>query len=313
MNTAFRGVYNIYGYHFGEGEHAACIVGAMRGNEFQQMYICSLLSQKLALLEAEGEITADQSILLIPSLNYSAMNASRKHWLSDDTDINREFPGNRNGTATSRIAYTILERTKEYRYGIQFPSFYHQGRYIPHVRMMQTGHESRNLANLFGLPYVITSDIRSFDRTTLNYNWQMAGTDAFSIYSGGTERINRQDAEIAVSSVLRFLSRMGIIRYNCQGGYIEVMKETTGLTPYITDHLCPDDTGHAKASNIRAIVEKHNLKSPIYVGDTQGDLNASREAGVKFVFASYGFGQVDSYDGVIEKPEDLLTLSETEI
>ena len=117
MNTAFRGVYNIYGYHFGEGEHAACIVGAMRGNEFQQMYICSLLSQKLALLEAEGEITADQSILLIPSLNYSAMNASRKHWLSDDTDINREFPGNRNGTATSRIAYTILERTKEYRYG----------------------------------------------------------------------------------------------------------------------------------------------------------------------------------------------------
>jgi phosphoglycolate phosphatase len=100
---------------------------------------------------------------------------------------------------------------------------------------------------------------------------------------------------------------------NCQGGYIEVMKETTGLTPYITDHLCPDDTVHAKASNIRAIVEKHNLKSPIYVGDTQGDLNASREAGVKFVFASYGFGQVDSYDGVIEKPDDLLTLSETEI
>ena len=97
---------------------------------------------------------------------------------------------------------------------------------------------------------------------------------------------------------------------NCQGGYIEVMLETTGLTPYITDHLCPDDTGHAKASNIRAIVEKHNLKSPVYVGDTQGDLNASREAGVKFVFASYGFGQVDSYDGVIEKPEDLLALSE---
>ena len=100
---------------------------------------------------------------------------------------------------------------------------------------------------------------------------------------------------------------------NCQGGYIEVMLETTGLTPYITDHLCPDDTGHAKASNIRAIVEKHNLKSPIYVGDTQGDLNASREAGVKFVFASYGFGQVDSCDGVIEKPEDLLALSDTEI
>ena len=231
MNTAFRGTYNIYGYHFGVGERSACIVGAMRGNEYQQLYICSLLSQKLAMLEARGEIVPDKSILLIPSLNYSAMNASHKHWLSDDTDINREFPGNPKGTATSRIAYTILEATKEYRFGIQFPSFYLQGRYIPHVRMMQTGHESRNLADLFGLPYVITSDTRSFDTTTLNYNWQMAGTDAFSIYSGGTDRINQKDAEIAVSSVLRFLSRMGIIRYNCQGGYIStVMQEEEMLS-----------------------------------------------------------------------------------
>ncbi|MBR0145190.1 MAG: succinylglutamate desuccinylase/aspartoacylase family protein [Eubacterium sp.] len=231
MNTAFRGTYNIYGYHFGVGERSACIVGAMRGNEYQQLYICSLLSQKLAGLEARGEIVPDKSILLIPSLNYSAMNACHKHWLSDDTDINREFPGNPKGTATSRIAYTIMETIRDYRYGIQFPSFYLQGRYIPHVRMMQTGHESRNLANLFGLPYVITSDTRSFDTTTLNYNWQMAGTEAFSIYSGGTERINQQDAEIAVSSVLRFLSRMGIIRYNCQGGYIStIMQEEEMLS-----------------------------------------------------------------------------------
>ena len=97
---------------------------------------------------------------------------------------------------------------------------------------------------------------------------------------------------------------------NCQAGYIEVLLETTGITPYITDHLCPGDTGYAKASNIRAIVEKYNLKDPVYVGDTAGDLVASREAGVPFVFASYGFGSVspDEYNGVIHKPEDLLNL-----
>ncbi|MBQ9871660.1 MAG: succinylglutamate desuccinylase/aspartoacylase family protein [Eubacterium sp.] len=226
MNTAFRGIYNIYGYYYGVGDKEACIVGAMRGNEYQQLYICSLLSQKLAMLEAQGQIVSGKSILIIPSLNYSAMNASHKFWLSDDTDINRVFPGNPQGTATSRIADAIFSIAKEYRYGIQFPSFYLQGRYIPHVRMMHTGHESTNLANLFGLPYVITGDVRSYDTTTLNYNWQMAGTDAFSIYSGGTERINQHDAEIAVSSVLRFLSRMGIIHYNCQGGYMPtVMQE----------------------------------------------------------------------------------------
>lgn len=52
MNTAFRGEYTITGYRFGHGEKAACIIGAMRGNEFQQLYMCSQLILKLEQLEA---------------------------------------------------------------------------------------------------------------------------------------------------------------------------------------------------------------------------------------------------------------------
>ncbi len=226
MNTAFRDEYSIYGYTYGKGAKAACIVGAMRGNEYQQIYICSLLSKRLAELESQGDIVSGKEIMIIPSLNYSSMNAGRKYWLSDDSDINRSFPGNPEGPATSRIAASLLERIKEYSYGIQFPSFYLQGEFISHVRMIRTGHESTNLANLFGLPYVLTSDSRSFDHATLNYNWQMEGTEAFSIYSGGTERIDEKSAGVAVSAVLRFLTRMGIIKYNCHGGYIStVMNE----------------------------------------------------------------------------------------
>ena len=65
---------------------------------------------------------------------------------------------------------------------------------------------------------------------------------------------------------------------NCQAGYIETFLETSDLDEYVTCHLCPDDTGYAKAENIRAIVEKHHLKEPVYVGDTAGDLSASKEA-----------------------------------
>ena len=50
------------------------------------------------------------------------------------------------------------------------------------------------------------------------------------------------------------------------------------------------------------------MKSPVYVGDTMGDFFSCRKAGVPFVFASYGFGQVDTPDYVIEKPADLLKL-----
>ena len=103
MNTAYRGEYSIKGFSFGTGEKAACIMGAMRGNEFQQLYICSLLSKKLSELETRGAIVSGKQILLIPSLNYSSFNVGKKYWISDNSDVNRAFPGNPEGQATSRI------------------------------------------------------------------------------------------------------------------------------------------------------------------------------------------------------------------
>jgi hypothetical protein len=235
MNTAFRGEYTISGFSFGNGEKAACIMGAMRGNEFQQLYICSLLSKKLSELESRGAIVSGKQILLIPSINYSSFNVGKKYWISDNSDINRAFPGNDMGQATSRIAAAVMEKTAGYSYGIQFASFYMEGEFIPHVRMMETGKQSSSLANLFGMPYVFTAEPRSYDRATLNYNWQMNGTEAFSIYSGVTDHIDGESAAQAVSAVLRFLTRMGIIRYNCHAGYISTVMDEEELLSIKSD------------------------------------------------------------------------------
>ena len=45
-----------------------------------------------------------------------------------------------------------------------------------------------------------------------------------------------------------------------------------------------------------------------YIGDTQGDLEACREAGLPFVFCAYGLGQADSWDGKIDSIEELLNM-----
>ena len=65
----YRADMNIYGYHFGKGEKSACIVGACRGNEIQQLYICSQLVRKLKELEERGAIVKNNEILVIPSVN----------------------------------------------------------------------------------------------------------------------------------------------------------------------------------------------------------------------------------------------------
>lgn len=92
---------------------------------------------------------------------------------------------------------------------------------------------------------------------------------------------------------------------NCQAGYIEVFLKSTGLSPYFEGHLCPGDTGKPKASNIKTIVDNYDLTSPVYVGDTVGDFHAAKEAGLPFIFASYGFGQVEQPDAIITSPMDL--------
>lgn len=93
---------------------------------------------------------------------------------------------------------------------------------------------------------------------------------------------------------------------NCQAGYIEVFLKTTGFGHYFKGHLCPGDTGMAKADNIMKIRDDFNLKDPVYVGDTLGDFNACRKARVPFIFAEYGFGAVEDPDYRISAPADLM-------
>lgn len=100
---------------------------------------------------------------------------------------------------------------------------------------------------------------------------------------------------------------------NCQSGYIETFLEYHKLGKYFADFECPGGTGLAKAENIRIIMERNSLDRAVYVGDTQGDLDASDSAGVPFIHAAYGFGTVNrevpavnSFSGIFEAAEKIL-------
>lgn len=79
---------------------------------------------------------------------------------------------------------------------------------------------------------------------------------------------------------------------NCQAGYIELVIKKLGIKDCITDFECFGNNGLTKDKNIRLVIERNALKAPVYVGDTQGDLEACKLAGVPFIWAEYGFGAV---------------------
>lgn len=213
LSSPYRDDFRIRGYHFGRGEKSACIVGAMRGNEIQQVYIAGQLIKRLKQLERDGKVAEGKSILVVPSLNPFSMNIGKRFWAQDNTDINRMFPGYNLGETTQRIAAGAFESIKDYKLGIQFASFYISGDFIPHVRMMKTGNENIEMAKDFSLPYVVVRDPRPFDSTTLNYNWQIWDCNAFSVYAKDTEKIDEAAAGLTIESVLTFLGRQGVILY----------------------------------------------------------------------------------------------------
>lgn len=95
---------------------------------------------------------------------------------------------------------------------------------------------------------------------------------------------------------------------NCQKGYIESFLDYYQLWDYFEDIECYGNNLLQKGENIRLVAERNQLDEAVYVGDIQGDYDASREAGVKFVHAAYGFGTIDTEVTRIEKFSQLADL-----
>ena len=84
--------------------------------------------------------------------------------------------------------------------------------------------------------------------------------------------------------------------------------EKLGLTHLIEGHLCYGDTGTEKGETILALMRKHNISSAAYIGDTQGDFEATVVADIPFIWAAYGFG---SPNGAAGRITDIRQLPET--
>ena len=95
---------------------------------------------------------------------------------------------------------------------------------------------------------------------------------------------------------------------NCLKGYVENFIRFNNLQNVFSDFESSGNTGLTKSENIRLIIERNDLQTPVYVGDTLLDFEAARSNNIPFVYASYGFGHVDDSEYRIEHFHELLQL-----
>lgn len=101
-----------------------------------------------------------------------------------------------------------------------------------------------------------------------------------------------------VEKTLKYLKekyRLFIVS-NCQKGYIEAFLYAHRLSEYFEGFMCWGDTKLPKGETNKQLIKKYALKSPIYVGDTEGDHISAETAEIPFTHAAYGFGSVTGYD-----------------
>ena len=97
---------------------------------------------------------------------------------------------------------------------------------------------------------------------------------------------------------------------NCQLGYIDAFLDCyTSLRQYFDDTECWGNTGLQKDENIRLVMERRSVDRAVYVGDTQRDCDSAKGAGVPFIHAAYGFGEVEPGHAAAYSFEDILPLA----
>lgn len=110
-----------------------------------------------------------------------------------------------------------------------------------------------------------------------------------------------------LEEILKVLSRKYklYIVSNCQDGYVSAFLQAHKLERYFFDIEMSGRTGLDKGNNIKLIMKRNNIKSAVYIGDTDGDEKSARFAGIPFIYAKYGFGEAVSPDAIITDISEL--------
>lgn len=221
LESPNRAPLRIEGFLFGEENAKApsvAIVGAMNGDQINQLYVASALVEYLRVKEEEGKIIG--KILVIPAVNAYALNMGERNWPLDKTDINTMFPGYDQGETTQRIAARLFETLKGYDYGIVLEGRRDQGMCLPYVKLIKSGYEDVESVKDLGLGFVHYREHEPIETVMLQYNWQLWETKACSIVFGKNGAIDQDASDEVHTALVRFLSKRGMINFTIFEGSV---------------------------------------------------------------------------------------------
>lgn len=177
------------------------LTGGMHGDEINGVEIVRrLISQKLAMPEAG-------TVIAMPLVNTFGFN-QQKRGLPDGKDINRNFPGSKNGSLARIIAHTLNKNIlPQIDYGIDFHTGGQSHKNYPHIRCEFNKNRSNALAHAFSPPLIVNSSYidQSFRQTA-----QDKDKTVLLYESGESNRLYGKGIKEGIDGTLRLMKYLNM-------------------------------------------------------------------------------------------------------
>lgn len=184
------------------------VSAAVHGDEIVGVEIIRRLSKRPALKRLAG------TLLLVPVVNGYGFLA-RSRYLPDRRDLNRCFPGDDSGSLASRLADVFLTQVvARSDLGIDIHSAAIHRSNLPQIRIAPKDDRMRELANAFGAPAILTSNLR---QGSLRQAAADLGVPVLLFEGGEGLRFDETVVRAGLAGTMRVMKHAGMIRAGSVG------------------------------------------------------------------------------------------------
>lgn len=244
----------------GTGKKRLCVVTGTHGDELEGQMVCYLMALRLN----EHTELLDGTVEIYPALNPLGIDTIQRGIPNFDLDMNRIFPGDKNGTMLEQAAYTIIEDLKgaDMVFDVHSSNLYL--RETPQVRINVLDEEKLvPWGEKLNIDFVWVHDAATVLEATLARSLNSTGTPCLVAEMGVGQRINHKMCFRLVDGIFNIMREMGLWKGEdisatmskpivCKGDRVVFLNaETSGV--FITELRCGIIV--AKGEEIGRIVE----------------------------------------------------------
>ncbi|PWJ40958.1 succinylglutamate desuccinylase/aspartoacylase family protein [Sediminitomix flava] len=177
------------------------LMGGLHGDEINGIEIVRRIIEKDLHIPSKG------TVICIPILNiYGFIHFTR--YVPDGKDINRSFPGNKNGSLASRVAHFMMKDIiPQIDYGVDFHTGGADRTNYPQIRCMYNDSVNAELADAFCAPFTMHSAYRS---KSLRQSAAKLGKKILVYEAGESSRFDEHAIQLGIDGTIRLMNHLGM-------------------------------------------------------------------------------------------------------